>query len=128
MRRPPEIMLFMIFVVAAASAMQASGLATEMGVQPDTGIDENVKDSKETLKDRSYTGELKGGRVNFVGLIKGGVVKVIDAFILVYGLYEMLVNVGVPGWVAAFLSSPLFLVVGGFIIHMMTGRRIFRSR
>lgn len=124
MRRPPEIMLFMVFVVAAASAMQASGLASQLGVQPDTGIEKNVEDSKETLKNRSYSANREKGEVNFIGSVFASIDKVVNAFVMVYALYELFVNVGIPGWLAAFLSSPIFLVFGIFMLYMISGRRM----
>lgn len=124
MRRPPELMLFMVFVVATAGAMQASGLAGEMGVQPDTGIEKDVQNSEEELKNRTYSANREKGEVNFIGSVFASVDKVASSFIMVYALYEMLVNAGIPGWLASFASSPVFLMLGMFMIYLISGRRM----
>lgn len=124
MRRPPEIMLFIILVVSMAGAMNASGLSQDFGVQPETGIEDEVNDTQEVLQDRDYEANREKGEVNFIGSVFASVDKVVGAFVLVYELKAMMINVGLPGWLATFLASPIFLILGIFMLYMISGRRM----
>lgn len=114
----------MIIVAATASAMSASGLAGQMNITPATGLQDDVNRTQEQLQDREYSANREPGEVNFIGSVFAGLDKVKNSFIMIYELYELFRNIGLPGWAAIFLSSPIFFIMGVFIIYMITGRRM----
>lgn len=121
MTKVTNLMLFMVCLAAAAGAMGASGLTDEVGAAPDPGISEEVNQSEEEFK--TYTASRDEGATSFIGAVISGVDKTIDGFKLIFALYPMLVNLGLPEWVAAFISAPLYFLFGLFILYLLTGRQ-----
>lgn len=116
-----KLMIFMVCLAAAASVMLASGLAAEIGQQPQPGIEDDVEQTEGDFKE--YSASREEGSVTFVGAIVSGIDKAISALKLVFALYPMLVNMGFPAWLATFLAAPVYVVFGLFTLHLLTGRR-----
>lgn len=121
MAQVTKLVVFMVCVAAAATVMQASGLTAELGQQPNPGVQDNVNDSQEDLK--QYSASREQGETSFIGSVISGVDKAIDSFKLVFALYPMLKNLGMPSWLAAFISAPVYFSFGLFVLYLITGRR-----
>lgn len=116
-----KVLVIMVCIAAAATAMAASGLTSDIGLSPNTGIQENVNHSQQEYK--KYSASRTQGDTSFIGSVIGGVDKAISTFKLVFALYPMLTNIGIPAWLAAFISAPVYFSFGLFILYMITGRR-----
>lgn len=121
MAQVSKLMIFMVCLAAAASVMVASGLAAEIGQQPQTGIQEDVDSSNESFKE--YSASRSEGATSFIGAVISGVDKTISAFKLIFALPSLLVNLGLPTWLATFISAPIYFSFGMFILYLITGRR-----
>lgn len=126
MRHPATVLLFLVCVSAVVVAMGASGTAGWLGVQPETGIQDDVGQSESELRD--YGASRQGGDTSFIGATISGADEVMSSFVVIFALADMLVNMGLPAWGAAFLASPLVWSFGLFFIYMFSGRAEVRPR
>jgi len=126
MRHPATILLFIVCVAAVGGAMSASGTAGWLGVQPDTGVQDDVSDSESELKD--YSASRQGGDTSFIGATISGTDEVLSSFVVIFALADLLVNAGLPPWGATMIASPLVWAFGLFVIYMFTGRTEVRPR
>ncbi|ELY27915.1 hypothetical protein C499_08727 [Halogeometricum borinquense DSM 11551] len=156
MRHPATILLFIVCVAGVGGAMTASGTADWLGMQPDTGVQDDVAQSKGDLKD--YSASRGSSDTSFIGatisgtdevvssfvliyaladmLVNAGLPsatisgtdEVVSSFVLIYALADMLVNAGLPSWGAVMIASPLTWSMGLFVIYMFTGRSGVRPR
>lgn len=125
-RHPTTVLLFIVCVAAVATAMIASGTAGWLGMQPDTGVQDDVEESKSELKD--YSASRGSSETSFIGATISGTDEVISSFVLIFALADMLINMGLPPWGAVMLASPLTWCFGLFVIYMFTGRSEVRPR
>ncbi|ADQ68441.1 hypothetical protein GL213_14390 [Halogeometricum borinquense] len=126
MRHPATILLFIVCVAGVGGAMTASGTADWLGMQPDTGVQDDVAQSKGDLKD--YSASRGSSDTSFIGATISGTDEVVSSFVLIYALADMLVNAGLPSWGAVMIASPLTWSMGLFVIYMFTGRSGVRPR
>lgn len=126
MRHPATILLFIVCVSAVAGGMAASGTSDWLGMQPHTGVQDNVDHSRSSMHD--YSASRQGGGVSFIGATISGADKTIASFAVIFTLADLLVNMGIPSWGAVMLASPLVWAFGLFIIYMITGRTEVRPR
>ena len=126
MRHPATILLFMVCVAGVVGAMNASGVAAWLGVQPETGIEDNVDTREKKLKD--YSASRGSSDTSFIGATISGVDETVASFVIVFGLADLLINAGLPAWGAALIASPLTWSFGLFMIYMISGRSQVRPR
>lgn len=126
MRHPATILLFIVCVSAVVGAMGASGTADWLGVNPDTGVEEDLNESESELRD--YSASREGSDTSFIGATISGVDEAVSSFVLIFALADLLVNMGLPPWAATFIASPLVWSFGLFMIYMISGRGQVRPR
>jgi len=126
MRHPTTILLFIVCTGAVSGALAASGTAEWLGYSPNPGVSEDINDSEEELAD--YSASRDDGDTDFIGATISAVDEVLSAFVVIFALSDLLVNLGLPGWAAAMLASPLAWSFGLFIVYMISGRAEVRPR
>jgi hypothetical protein len=114
-------MVFMVCVAAASSAVVASGLGGELGMTPQTGIQDDVQQSEDKFKE--YDASRSGDDTSFIGSVISGVDKTIETYQIIFALPTLLTNMGLPGWLAALIGAPAYFLFGLFVVYMITGRR-----
>ncbi|GAA0293938.1 hypothetical protein [Halarchaeum salinum] len=126
MRHPATVLLFIVCVAAVATALGASGTAGWLGMQPNTGVQDQVDQSESQFHD--YSASRQGGETSFIGATISGTDKVFSSFVVIFTLADLLVNMGIPAWAAAMVASPLAWSFGLFVIYMISGRSGVRPR
>lgn len=126
MRHPATILLFMVCVAAVSTGLAASGVTDWLGMQQETGIQDDVADSRKDLKD--FQASRQGKDTSFIGATISATDETISSFIMIFALSDLLVNMGLPGWAAALIASPVVWSLGLFIIYMFSGRAGVRPR
>jgi hypothetical protein len=121
MAQATKLLILMVCIGAAATAMSASGLTEELGQSPQTGTQDDINDSEESF--RSYSASRGESDTSFIGSIIAGVDKVVRSFQLIFALHPLLTNLGVPGWLATFISAPIYFSFGLYVLYLLTGRR-----
>lgn len=121
MSQATKAMMFIVCIGAAAIVMQASGLAGYTGLDPHTGIQDDINDSKSET--RNYSASTAGDDAGLVGGIFGSVGQGIRSFGLLYQASSMLVNLGLPTWLATFIVAPLPFVAMFLFMYLVSGRR-----
>lgn len=114
-----QIVIFLVFLNAAAGAVTASGLGSALDINPEIGADEEI-DRVES--DMQEVDTAQGIRDTLFAMFSTTTTTAVSAFtILLYGPV-MLANLGIPGWLLTFLFAPAFVIVGIDTIHFLTGR------
>ena len=121
MSQATKLMIAMVCIAAAAATFTASGLSGYSGLQPQTGIQDDVEESQKEF--RSYSATRQEGEVNFIGSVFSSAGKVMDGFRLLFQLPELAMNSGLPGWAAEFLAAPVVFLFGLFFVYLLSGRR-----
>ena len=120
MRYSTRIVIFLIFLNAAAGVMVSSGVAADWGVSPTPGGDEAIQEANETASSIQGSG---GFGETLFGAFAGAANAFGDIFGLATAGPTMISNLGVPGWLTGFLFGPLYLLVGIDLVYILTQRR-----
>lgn len=121
MRVSTKILVFMIFLNASSTVVQASGLAEDMGISPkpsDTGALEDAQRQSQSVNASSGVGSTlfglytEGGMLvqGFVGVLAGGPI--------------MLAGLGIPLWVLTFIFAPAYVISAVDIYYALSGRAV----
>lgn len=121
MAQVSKLMIFMVTMVAAATAIGASGLGAWTGLNPQTGAADDVNQSKQEL--HNYSATRQEGEVNFIGSIFSSAGKVMSSFGMIFTFGSVLQNLGLPPWAVEFVVAPLTFLFGLFFIYLLSGRR-----
>jgi hypothetical protein len=114
-------MMFIVCIGAAAIVMQSSGLATYTGLDPHTGVQDDIKDSKSQYK--NYSASTSGSDSGIVGGIFGTMSQAVSSFGLLNQSADLLMNLGLPGWLATFIVAPVPFILGFLLMYLVSGRR-----
>lgn len=119
MRYSTRVLIFLIFLNAAATAFSASGVAADWGIEPDPGGDAQLANVEENASSFQPSG-------GFAATLYGLYASVTGVFQNVIGVATagptMIGNLGVPGWVTAFAFAPLYLLVAIDLVYLLTIR------
>ena len=120
MARPStNIVIFLFLLNASATLLTASGVAGDLGIQPDPGADERIQATEQKMKEL----EASGGFGATLFLMYISITRVIEGvFGLLFAGPTMLANLGVPSWLLAFVFAPQYLIVGMDVVYLLTGR------
>jgi hypothetical protein len=113
-----NIAVALILLNAGAGFLIASGVAEDWGVQPDPGGDERITDIEQESQDL----ETAGGTETLIGLYNAVAGSFSTLISIVFAAPTMLTNIGVPGFITAFLFAPLYLLVAADTIYVLSGR------
>lgn len=121
MRISTKVLVFMIFLNASATVVQASGLAADMEISPKPGETdklENAQNASESVDATSGFGSTlfgiyaEGGTIAqaFVGALAGGPI--------------MLAGLGIPSWLLTFVFAPAYVISAIDIYYALSGRSV----
>jgi hypothetical protein len=114
------VLVFLLFLNAAAAVLVSSGVAADWGVQPNPGGDEELSSANQT----AASFEPSGGAFQTLFSMY---TSVTDTFSNVIGVAtagpRMFANLGVPGWLTTFLFAPLYILVAIDLVYLLTQRR-----
>lgn len=120
MRYSTRVVVFLIFLNAAAGALVASGVAGDMGIAPNPGGDQALEQANDSVSQV----EPGGGPVDTLFGLYASVADTLSAvFGVVFAGPAMIAALGVPGWITGFVFAPMYLLVGIDIIYILTQRR-----
>lgn len=124
MRRATSmILVFMLFANSTAIVLDssASGWSDEANQDVNLGATEEIAELRTDLR----TIQTSGGFAETLFATLSSVGNTIEAILKsTYAAPEMISNVGVPGWLTAFMFAPLALVVGLDFVYFITGREM----
>lgn len=110
--------IMLLMINAGTVAMTESGLSSAVGADLRTDAGESfaaAADGFDSLR-------LTGGLADLFGAITAGTQALAGLFQTLYAGPEMLIQLGLPGWVVAFLFAPLAALIGRDIIYFATSR------
>lgn len=118
--RSTNLVILLVLLNASAVMVGAIGL-TDIGYQPDIGGDAEIEQAETQAETISTE---RSALDQFVA----GVIAAADTVATVFGVAiagpTMLANLGVPAPVVAFLSAPIYIIVGLDILQVISGRSI----
>lgn len=119
MRITMSVVLFYVWLTATAAFVEAIGWLESIGVTGSAGAGETLSEGIAELND------IEAGNLAVESLISIYLVvtTTIEAFLR--GLSagpRIMLNLGVPLEIVAFIHAPLALIAGRFLIFMLTGR------
>jgi len=120
MRYSTRIVIFLVFLNAAAAALVASGAAADMGIAPNPGGDQALAEANQSVAQVSPGG---GPVDTLFGLYSSVADTLSNVFGAVFAGPAMIAALGVPTWITAFVFAPMYLLVGIDIIYILTQRR-----
>lgn len=115
------ILVIMILVNGGVAAMEASGLSEDLGVTLSPGIDKTLEETTETIRD-FQTSEGLGDTLFALFKSAGNVAKVMVS--AVFAAPSMLINIGFPAYLVAFLFGPVYILGTLEMVSIFTGRRM----
>lgn len=118
LKQAPKLVILIASVVAAASAMQASGLTAELGASPSTGVESDVNQSADELEGIAAE---RGEADSFIGSVIASMDELSAVTSILVALPILLMNLGLPEWAAALIGFPIPFVVGFFLISVLRG-------
>jgi hypothetical protein len=120
MRFSTRIVIFLLFLNAGAGLMVQSGVAADWGVDPNPGGDAELEKANATAAEIDPSGGLGDTLFGLYNSIAGTFQTVLET---ATAGPTMLNNLGVPGYLTAFLFAPLYLIVGIDVVYLLTQRR-----
>jgi hypothetical protein len=120
MRYSTRVVVFLLFLNAAAGAFVASGAAGDWGISPTPGGDEVIEQANESATSIQGDG---GFAQTLFGAFAGAANAFESIFAVVFAGPLMLSNLGVPGWLVGFVFAPAYLLVGIDLVYILTQRR-----
>lgn len=120
MRYSTRIVIFLLFLNAAAGAFVASGTAADWGISPTPGGDEALQTANETATSIQGSG---GFGETLFGAFAGAANTFSAIFSVVFAGPLMIANLGVPAWLTGFVFAPAYILVGIDLVYILTQRR-----
>jgi hypothetical protein len=119
MRISMKIVFVLVFLNSAAELLRVSGWATSAGINPDPGATSEMQQALDAA------GEIRpgGGFGETLFALYISLTKTFFAiFEFVFSAPQMLINLGLPTYLVAFLFAPAALVVGRDVAYLLMGR------
>ena len=118
MRRTWKIVVFYVFLTASIQLLAGAGVLGAMGVDVAPGV------SSEESEARTAAESLDGSDSDntLFGLITGVANTVATIFQVAFALPNLLLHIGIPGPIVAFLTAPVAFIVAYDGTHLLTGR------
>lgn len=115
--------LTMLVVIANAAAfMLAAGGAVEVyGINPQTGVDEQVE---ETNKSAQQIQDNQSVLESVVGTVQTAMNAFTKLLAAPFAAPTLMLNLGVPGFITAFIWAPLYIAVSIDFIGIIRGMEI----
>lgn len=114
-----KIVFVLVFLNSAAELMRASGWAASAGIDPDPGATSEMQQALDAA------GNIRpgGGFGETLFALYISLTKTFFAiFEFIFSAPKMLINLGIPSFVVAFLFAPAALIVGRDIAYLLMGR------
>lgn len=123
MRISTHIVLFMIIMTASANMMVASGTAEDIGIAPQPGQDDLIKtvENDPSIDNPNPGG---GGGDTLFGLFTSTANIVNKLYRIAFAADIMFQNIGVPGFVTAFLFKLIPFLAAIDLLYVFTGRDV----
>lgn len=120
MRKSTRVAIFLLILSSSATAFEASGVAEDWGVEPETGMSDQIAELEAAMAqiNPSNLGSTLFGMYTSVTKV----IQIVFNFVL-YGPI-MFMNLGVPGWLVSLVFAPQYLFVGADIAYTLTGRDV----
>ena len=118
MRRTFKIVVFYVFLTASIQLLAGAGVLGAMGVDIAPGVSSAEQDARTAAE--SLDGSDSDNTL--FGLITGVANSVSTIFKVVFAVPNLLLHIGIPGPIVAFLTAPLVFVVAYDGAHLLTGR------
>lgn len=122
MPRPSsKIVQMQLIANAVAGAVTASGLGTDLGINPALGVDNKLSEAMAGLS------QLTAGGFNLntlVGIFNAILGIFLVPFKLIFYVEVMFVNLGVPVWLIGIVVAPAAYIVAADAAYVISGRDI----
>lgn len=116
-----RVAVFLLILNSSAVALDKSGVAEDWGVDPNLGVEEDIKDLNKKLGSISPARGL--GSTLFT--MYTSVTKTFQiVFNFVFAGPTMLGNLGAPDWLTALVFAPQYVIAGSGIAYSLFGRRV----
>lgn len=113
--------IILMFLNAGPGMLVASGVANDMGITPAVSGDQAIGDANTAMQNV----EVSGGFASTLFAVYTSVTGPVRAVMgILFGGPIMLISAGVPGWLVDFMFAPQYVIVGGTIIFVLSGRRL----
>lgn len=112
--------IILFFLNAGPAALQASGVAQDMGIDPSVSGDDAIGEANEAMQNETAAQGGFGGTL--FGLFTAVTQPVTTVMDVITAGPNMLISAGVPTWLVAFVFAPQYLIVGGTVIYVLAGR------
>jgi hypothetical protein len=118
MRISTIIVLFVVFTNAGALMLQTTGAADVMGINAETGADDEVQEAQNAAK-AVDTGNAAGGTLF---AMYNSLLNTVEAiFTAISPAAQIMSNIGVPTWFTSYLFSGMTIVTAVDIISWLRG-------
>lgn len=119
--RSTNIVIFLVLLNASAVFIGATPVGDDLGYSPTVGGDEQISNATDAASDVSAS---RSALDNFIA----GVIAAAETMGTIFGVViagpQMFINLGVPGPLVAFISAPLYILVGVDVLQIISGRDI----
>jgi len=116
-----QLVVFMVFISAVPNLVVASGLAEDMGWDPDVSGSGYVDDANENMSNIEPSGGFAGTLFQLYTSVAGPVKILMD---LLFGAEIMMASIGIPSWIIGFVMAPKAIIGGGAMIYVLAGRNL----
>lgn len=119
--RSTNLLIILVALNASAVLVGATGLGAALGYQPVVGGDGVIDDAE------ADAGEIDAERSAIDTFVSGVITAaqtLLSMFSVVIAGPRMLINLGAPSSIVAFLSAPLYLLVSIDILEVISGRQL----
>lgn len=113
------IVVFLVFLHAVPSLLFASGVAADWGIDPSVSGGNKIDDAQGAAEDVEVSGGFAQTLFALYTSVTGPVQTIMG---IVFGAELMLISLGTPGWMVAFVFAPKWFIVFGTIIYTLAGR------
>jgi hypothetical protein len=119
--RSTNIVIFLVLLNASAVFIGATGIGNDLGYTPTVGGDEQIGEATDAASNVEAS---RSALDNFIA----GIIAAADTMSTIFGVViagpQMFINLGVPTALVAFISAPLYILVGIDILQIISGRDI----
>jgi len=113
--------ILLMFMNATPALLVQSGVAEDMGIEPTVGGGDTIDEANEDMSAIEPSGGLAPTLFQLYTSVTSPVRSVMS---IAFAGPSMLMNLGVPSWLVGFMFAPLYLITGGTLIYVLTGRRL----
>lgn len=114
--RSANLVIMIVVLHASAGFISAIGVADDLGVDPETGVDEKIDSTVDSARDISAA---NGVGETLFGLILTAWNAASAILMLVVVFPLMLSNLGVPSAILALVFAPLYIILGMDFINIL---------